>query len=236
MTTSVIKNIDRKIKSRTYYYKENMPNFKYIRIMAMIYLTFLLSATVVAYKVVLVGPFPEPGSTLIYTFSFFLSNVYTESYGKHLAKRLILESIFCGYLFALLLSGVNLLPSPAYWGDNASAYNQVLGHVFRFTNAGVIGYLISSFLNVHLAEKWKLKMNGRQFWWRSLLSSSISEGVATFIAGIITFFGMMPSKNIMILMGSALAFKLAYGVVAVFPASFLSFLLKKKEISLMNNN
>ena len=203
-------------------------NFRYIRIVAMVYITFLLAATVVAYRIVIIGPVPEPGSTLIYTFSFFLANVYAESYGKDLAKRLILESIFCGYIFALLLTAVNLFPAPDYW-DNTGAYDQVLGHVLRFTNAGVVGFLISSFLNIHLFTRWKYKMKGRSFWYRSLLASSISEGAATFISGIITFFGMMPTKQIIYLMSSALIFKLLYGLIAVWPASFLAFLLKKKE-------
>lgn len=207
-------------------------NYKYTRIIAMVYITFLLAATVVAYRVVIIGPFPEPGSTLIYTFSFFLMNVYTESYGKDLAKRLIVESIFCGYLFAILLSMVNLFPAPEYW-DNTGAYNQVLGHVLRFTNAGVVGYLISAVLNVYLFSRWQYKMKGRGFWFRSILASSISECAATFISGLITFIGMMPTKTILFLMASALAFKIIYGLIAVFPASFLAFLLKKKETNLV---
>jgi len=203
-------------------------NYKYIRIVAMIYITFLLAATVVAYRIVIIGPVPEPGSTLIYTFSFFLANVYTEAYGDKLAKKLIIESIFCGYLFATLLTVVNLLPSPDYW-DNTGAYNQVLGHVLRFTNAGVIGFLISSFLNIHLFTIWKSKMNGRFFWFRSLLASSISEGAATFISGLITFFGMIPTTKIIFIMASALIFKIVYGLIAVWPATFLAFIIKKKE-------
>ena len=207
-------------------------NYKYTRIVAMVYITFLLAATVVAYRVVIIGPIPEPGSTLIYTFSFFLMNVYTECYGKDLAKRLIIESIFCGYLFAILLSMVNLFPAPEYW-DNTGAYNQVLGHVFRFTNAGVVGYLISAVINVHLFSRWQYKMKGKGFWFRSILASSISECAATFISGLITFIGMMPTKTIFFLMASALAFKIVYGLIAVFPASFLAFLLKKKETNLV---
>ena len=227
--TSISNNLERQIRLQNFfYYKDKTPNFKYIRIMAMVYLTFLLAATVVAYRVVTIGPFPEPGSTLIYTFSFFLSNVYTEAYGKRLAKKLILETICCGYLFAILLLWVDLFPSPAYW-DNTNAYKQVLGHVWRFTNAGVIGYLISHFLNIFLIDKWKHKMNGRLFMLRSILAASISEGAATFIAGLITFFGMMSSTNIILLMTNALAFKLIYGLIAVIPASFLAYLLKKKE-------
>lgn len=196
----------------------------------MIYITFLLAATVSAYRVVIIGPIPEPGSTLIYTFSFFLANVYAETYGKDLAKKLIIESIGCGYIFALLLTGINALPAPPYW-DNTNAYNQVLGHILRFTNAGVIGYLISAYLNIYLITQLKYKMNGRLFWFRSLCASSISEGVATFIAGLITFLGMIPTKNILSLMSSALAFKLLYGFIIVWPASFFAFILKKKELA-----
>lgn len=209
-------------------------HFKYVRIVAMIYVTLLSAATIVAYRVVLIGSIPEPGSTLIYTFSFFWANVFSEVYGANFAKKLIWESILCGYLFAILLSVVNLFPAPSYW-NNKDAYDQVIGHLLRFTNAGVIGYLISAFLNIYLITKWKFKMKGKLFWLRSLLASSISEGVATFFVGFVTFFGMVPSKNIFIVMGSALLFKIAYGFIAVWPASFIAFLLKRKEANVISN-
>ena len=224
----IFEKLETQIAAMDLSYNHSENNFKYMRILAMTYITFLLAATVVAYKIVIIGPVPEPGSTLIYTFSFFLANVFAELYGSKLTKKLIWESIFCGYLFALLLTGVNLLPVPSYW-DNSGAYNQVLGHILRFTNAGVIGYLISAFINVYLITKWKYKMNGKLFWLRSLLASSISEGAATFIAGVITFFGILPTKNIFLVMASALIFKIIYGFIAVWPASFLAFFLKKKE-------
>lgn len=210
--------------------RQKSSDFKYMRLLAMVYMTILLAATVVAYRVVIIGPVPEPGSTLIYTFSFFLANVYAEVYGPTLSRKLIWESIGCGYLFAMLLTAVNLLPAPSYW-DNQGAYNQVLGHVMRFTNAGVMGYLTSAFLNVYLVTQWKHKMKGRLFWLRSLLASSISEGVATLMTGMITFFGMMPTKNIVFLMLSALVFKIFYGFIAIWPASLLAFFLKKQEMA-----
>ena len=142
--------------------------FKYIQIMSMIYITLLLAATVVAYKIVIIGFIPEPGSTLIYTFSFFWANIFAEVYGLKRAKKLIWESIICGYLFAVLLTIINLLPSPGYW-DHQLAYDQILGHMLRFTNAGVIGYLISAFLNIFLLTKWKHMMNGSKFWLRSTI-------------------------------------------------------------------
>ena len=229
---SIIKIIEEQLVSRLN--ADQGSNFKYMRLMGMIYVTILLAATVLAYRIVLIGPIPEPGSTLIYTSSFYLANVFAEVYGPNASKKLIWESILCGYIFAFLLTGVNSLPAPTYW-DNTGAFDQVLGHVLRFTNAGVVGYLLSAFLNVYLITKWKFKMGGRSFWLRSLLASAISEATATFIAGFITFCGMMPVKNIIIIMTSALTFKLLYGFVAIVPASFLAFFFKKIEADVYVN-
>lgn len=72
-------------------------------------------------------------------------------------------------------------------------------------------------------------MSGRLFWLRSFFASTLSEFAATFIAGILTFVGMMPTGKILVLMGSAVIFKVIYGLIAVWPASFVAFFLKKKE-------
>lgn len=207
---------------------ENISNFKYMRILAMIYITFLMAATIMAYKLVNVWGFTEPGSTLIYTFTFFIGNVYAELYGPNYAKKLIWESIITGYIFAVLITIVNYLPSPLYW-DMHEEYMKVTGHVLRFTNAGVVGYLLSTFLNVYLLTKWKYQLKGKYFWVRSLLASSISEGVATFIAGLITFIGMIPTTKIFLVMTYAFIFKIGYGLFAVWPATFIAYLLKKQE-------
>jgi len=210
------------------------PEFKYMRLMALIYMTFLLAATVCAYKIVNIWFFPEPGSTLIYTFTFFLGSVFTEVYGARQARKLIWESVICGFIFAIMISIINHLPS-AYL-NNDQAFDKILGNVLRFTIAGTIGYLSSAFVNVYLLNKWKLKMHGKLFWARSLLSTTISEAVATFIAGVITFFGMMPLSSILYVMTNALIFKILYGLVAVWPASFMAFILKKKEGILTEQN
>tara|TARA_R110000868_G_scaffold65823_1_gene196492 strand:+ start:5533 stop:6261 length:729 start_codon:yes stop_codon:yes gene_type:complete len=214
--------------------KKSSTEFKYMNFLSMIYVTFLMAATVMAYKLVIIWGVTEPGSTLIYTFTFFLGNIYSELYGAENSKKLIWQSIACGYLFAILITIVNEFPSPEFW-NLKEQFNLVLGHVLRFTNSGVVGYLVSSFLNVYLIAKWKFKLKGRYFWFRSLMASSISEGMATFIAGFMTFFGMMPARNIMLVMLNALLFKLIYGLVAVWPASLIAYILKRKEHEITEN-
>ena len=216
----------------SYYIKEPLNKcdmtYKYMNLLSMIYMAFLMAATVMAYKVINVWGLTEPGSTLIYTFTFFLGNIYAELYGPKLAKKLIWESILTGYIFAFLISGVNSLPSPLYW-NLSNEFNLVIGHVLRFTNAGIVGYLLSAFLNIYLLTKWKYRLKGRYFWFRSLLASTMSEGVATFVAGIITFYGMMPIKNIFFIMLNAFLFKIIYGLIAVWPACFITYILKLRE-------
>ncbi|EHL31805.1 queuosine precursor transporter [Legionella drancourtii] len=207
---------------------DKQDNFKYMRLLSMIYVAFLMAATIMAYKLVDLWGITEPGSTLIYTFTFFLGNVYAELYGPNYAKKLIWESIVTGYIFALLITLVNSFPSPSYW-NMYEEFNKVIGHVLRFTNAGVIGYLLSAFLNIYLLTKWKYKLRGKYFWIRSLLASSISEGLATFVAGLITFIGMMPTTKILLVMTNAFFFKIGYGLIAVWPATFLAYFLKKNE-------
>jgi len=212
-----------------YPYNQSL-NFKYMNFLSMIYITFLMAATVMAYKVVNIRGVAEPGSTLIYTFTFFLGNIYAELYGSELAKKLIWESVITGYIFAILISIVNALPSPTYW-NLGKEFDLVIGHVLRFTTAGIIGYLSSAFLNIYLLIKWKDKLKGRYFWFRSLFATTISEGAATFIAGIITFIGMMPVKNILAVMLNAFLFKMIYGLIAVWPASFIAQILKSNEVN-----
>lgn len=224
---SFIENI--KIRSE---FVDKQDNFKYMRLLSMIYVAFLMAATIMAYKLVDLWGITEPGSTLIYTFTFFLGNVYAELYGPNYAKKLIWESIVTGYIFALLITLVNSFPSPSYW-NMYEEFNKVIGHVLRFTNAGVIGYLLSAFLNIYLLTKWKYKLRGKYFWARSLLASSISEGLATFVAGLITFIGMMPTTKILLVMTNAFLFKIGYGLIAVWPATFLAYLLKKNEKAIM---
>jgi len=208
---------------------ENHENsFKYMTFLSMIYVTFLMAATVMAYKIVNIWGVSEPGSTLIYTFTFFLGNIYSELYGLENAKKLIWQSIVSGYIFAILIAMVNAFPSPSYW-NLQSQFDLIFGHILRFTSSGVIGYLISSYCNVYLTVVWKYRLKGRYFWLRSLVASSISEGIATFVAGLLTFFGMMPTSSILLVMLNALLFKIIYGLFAIWPASFIAYVLKKKE-------
>lgn len=202
--------------------------YKYMRLVALIYVTFLLSATVSAYRIVQFGPLQLPGSTFFYAFSFFWANMYTEIYGAENSKKLIIEVLICGYVFALSLALINHFPTPSYW-NNKIVFDQALGHLLRFTVAGNIGYLLSAFSNVYFSSRLKFKVKSRYFWLRNLVASSLSEGVATFISGLLTFFGMLPTEKILVLMGDALLFKLALGFLAVWPASLGAFLLKKIE-------
>lgn len=207
---------------------------KYERIIAMIYLTLLLAATVSAYKIVNVGFFPEPGSTLIFTSSYFFGTLVAELYGPYIAKQLIFEAIICGLIFGILIFCIDYLPSANLYLNNSKEYHSVLGNTLRFTVSGTIGFILSSYINIHLVSKWRKLLNGKYYIIRSLGSTAIGELVATFLAGFLTFLGMMPIIKIVKLMGYAYLFKICYDLFAIWPIAFVVYLLKKKEINVYN--
>ena len=198
------------------------------RLIALCYLTVLLASTVCAYRMIKIGVIELPGSTFIYPLSFFLGNIFAEVYGAEQARRLISESIFCGIVFALFIFFVDQLPF-GHGLDRMNEFDHVLGHVLRFTLAGVTGYLVSAYLNVYILTRWKFKMRGRLFWIRSLFAASLSEGVATGISGSMTFLGILPGHFLFYVLSCALIFKVAYGFVAVWPAAWAACWLKKME-------
>jgi uncharacterized integral membrane protein (TIGR00697 family) len=188
---------------------------KYQRLISMIYITILMAATVSAYKIIYIFSIPEPGSTLIYTSSYFVGSLISELYGPDVAKKIILETVACGFLFALLVTFIDHLPTAAIFLDHSKDYHNMLGNTLRFTVSGCIGYVLSAYINVHLVSRWRILLNNRYFLIRSLAGSAIGELVATFVAGILTFLWMMPLNKILYLMTNAFLFKIGYDPMAL---------------------
>lgn len=209
--------------------------YKYLHVMYMLYITILVAGNVLAYKIVLIGSIPLRGSTLIYTITFFLTDVITEVYGYSAARKLIWTSLFCDFIFDSVITLVNFLPSPSWW-SHTHEYNQVIGHLMRFFIAGAMGYLTSAFLNAYLVSKLKIFMKGKHFWIRSLGATILSELTANFIACAISFLGIFSIVHIFTIVLSDASFKIVYDFVLICPTTLLAIILKKKEANIYDYN
>ena len=88
---------------------------KYLLLFAMLFMTLLLAGTAVARKIVEIGWFNLPASTVLLAFTYALGDVITEVYGYAIMRQLIWFCVICGWVFALVVQVAIHLPSPDYW-------------------------------------------------------------------------------------------------------------------------
>jgi len=133
--------------------------------------------------------------TLIFPFTFLLSDLITEVYGFKHARR----AIWCGFLFNALFiiygQIVIHMPSPDYPTNNKN-FDTLLATNIRIILASVISYLISEPLNSMIMAKLKIKMKGHYLGIRFVSSTIVASGTDSLIFGIIAFYGTMNNANL----------------------------------------
>ena len=191
-------------------------------------MTLLLAGTVVSNKLVNLEFLLQPASSFIYPISFLLFGIIAEVYGYEISKKLIWIIVICGYVFALSVETVLLLPSAEDW-QNGEAFQTVFGYLLRFTTAGTIGILTGLFINCYFIAKTKILIMGRYFWLRSVGAVVLGEAAHILINTFFTFLGRMPLENIFLLMANIYLFRVVCVMIFVIPAQIIVTLLKNKE-------
>lgn len=198
-----------------------------IQLLTMLFLTIMLGTYVLAYKMVSVGGYIISGGIFIFPINYAITDVVTEVYGLEQTKKLIKLAFICCLLFSLIIPFVAILPSPEGW-PYQPAYTHVLGNVFRFFIANTIGILTGITINGYLIAKWKILMQGKYFWLRSIGSSFVGELITSIIADIIAFLGTTSFFGMINIMLGILSVKLIYSILLALPISLFVTHLKLK--------
>lgn len=203
-------------------------NFKFILLLALLYLMVYLAADSVAYKMVAIGPALEPGPPFIFPFSYAIADIIAEVYGYRISRNLIWITLVCQFLFSLIVTTIIKLPSPSFWHTQQS-YDAVFGNIVRFVLAGTIATLSSSFINIYAITKWKILMKGNHFWLRSIGASAIGGFVLIAVIIIFGYTGTMGNKQALIMFLSIYLIELIYACLLAWPAWLVVGFLKIKE-------
>ncbi|MDO8954346.1 MAG: queuosine precursor transporter [Gammaproteobacteria bacterium] len=203
-------------------------NSRFILPISLFYLTAMLAADVVAYKFVGIDNIVISGATIIFPFTYLFGDVIAEVYGYNIAKKIIWLGLICEFIFALTIKGIIDLPYASF-ANYGNDFNLILGSMLRFTVGGIIGNIVSSFLNIYLISKWKILVNGRAFWLRSIVSTALSELVIIGFAVMIGFTSRMSIEMAFKMIAWAYILEIFYAFIFVWPAWWLSLYLKKAE-------
>ena len=89
-------------------------------IIAAVFVTSLITANVIAVKVVSLGSFLLPAAVFVFPLSYIFGDILTEVYGYDRARRVIWLGFGCNLIFVLFAWIGQVLPPAALWEDQAA--------------------------------------------------------------------------------------------------------------------
>ena len=184
-----------------------------------LFITCLITANVIAVKVISLGPFVLPAAISVFPLSYIFGDVLTEVYGYRLARRVIWLGFLCNLIFVFFVWLGQVLPAASFW-EGQEAYQRILGYTPRLLAASFLGYLVGEFANSFILARMKIMTQGRWLWSRTIGSTIIGQGFDTSIFITVAFIGTASFVPIMILyhwlaktLIEALATPLTYALV-----------------------
>lgn len=204
------------------------PNENYFTFLALLYLTIMVASTSVAYKPIEIGSITATASSLLFAFTFAISSIIAEVYGKERTLTLINQIIPCGLLFTIIITLMIHLPSPANW-HHQTDYSYVFGNSFRFAFFGTIGCWIAYRINTRLIEKWKILTSGKYAPFRIIGANTIGEFFLVLITTFGAFYPVFPFKDVVSMFLFAYLSKILFAFILSWPSAFVAVIIKRNN-------
>jgi queuosine precursor transporter len=196
-----------------------------------IFVGLLILSNIVAVKLFSIGTWAMlPAAVIIYIFTFPITDVIVEVYGKKEAQRTV-RAGFITQVFALIFISITIaLPAAPVFGEQAS-FETILNGSFRVVVASLISYMISQNLDVFVFGQLKAKHGQKKLWLRNNASTMTSQLIDTTIFIVIAFYGTMPLAVLGGLIFTQYVFKFLASVVLTPVVYLLVGFVKKQESS-----
>ncbi|HLH24927.1 MAG TPA: queuosine precursor transporter [Chloroflexota bacterium] len=159
-----------------------------------LFVTSLLTANIVAVKLVAVGGLVVPAGVVIFPLSYIFGDVLTEVYGYRQARRVIWLGFLCNLLMVVAIWLGGALPAASFW-DGQAAYDRILGFTPRLLAASFAAYLVGEFANSYVLARLKIATRGRWLWTRTIGSTLVGQGLDSAVFITLAFVGVMPGAD-----------------------------------------
>lgn len=171
----------------------------------------LVTANVVAAKIIGVGGGFVPAGVLAYSITFPLADVITEVWGRHKARVVINAGIITQALVWILVWAAIELPPAPFWEQQQGAYAAVLGQSNRIIVGSLVAYYASQHVDVWLFALLRRALRGRALWLRNNVSTIAAQTLDTVLFILVAFYGK-PGYPIGTMIGTQLLVKYAIAV------------------------
>ena len=178
-----------------------------------LFVTCLLTANVIAAKLVVVGGLTLTAGIVIFPISYVLGDVLTEVWGYAATRRVIWLGFACNALMVLAIWLGGELPAAPFWRGEL-AYQEILGHTPRILMASFVAYLIGEFANAFVLAKLKIATQGRWLWMRTIGSTVVGQALDSVVFVTLAFAGIVPAGALAGIVAGQWLVKVAYEAAA----------------------
>lgn len=204
----------------------------YDLVMAAFVAILLLSNIIGASKLAEVGPLTFGAGILFFPLGYVIGDVLTEVYGYARARRVIWTG-FAALVFMAVMSWVVLAMPPAadWWcqgtetlavkGDAGASsgalcqatYVSTFGNAWRLVVASIVAFWAGEFVNSFVLARMKIATGGKHLWMRTIGSTVVGQGVDSLIFYPIAFLGIWTTQQVVLVMVTNWAMKVAWEAV-----------------------
>lgn len=174
----------------------------------------LIAANVLETKILQVGFVTATAGMLVFPISYVVNDCIAEIWG-YKKTRLIIWIAFAMNFFVVGVAQLAvILPAASYW-EGAEHFNFVFGMTPRIVFASLCAFLAGSFMNAYIMSRMKLRSKGKHFSLRAIVSTIAGEGLDSLIFFPIAFGGIIPVKDLFVLMGLQALMKTGYEILVL---------------------
>ena len=193
-----------------------------------LFVTTLITANIMAVKLIEVGGLVLPAAIVIFPISYILGDVLTEVWGYRRARRVIWLGFACNLLAVAAIALGGALPAAGFW-DGEAAYDRILGAAPRILAASFLAYLVGEFANAYVMARMKVATKGRWLWSRTIGSTVIGQGLDSAVFMTVAFIGVIPAEALLGAVLTQWLVKTAYEALAT-PLTYAAVgFLKRRE-------
>ena len=204
-------------------------HFRYFDfVMAAFVAILLLSNLIGAAKLSTVAGFTFGAGILFFPVSYVIGDVLTEVYGYAHARRCIWAG-FAAMLFMAFMSFVVVAMPPAASWDGQAAYEAVFGLVPRIVFASMLAFWAGEFVNSFVLARMKIWTKGKALWSRTIGSTVFGQAVDSLIFYPVAFLGIWETRDVLLVMVTNWALKVAWEAVLTPLTYFVVGWLKARE-------
>jgi uncharacterized integral membrane protein (TIGR00697 family) len=186
------------------------------------YITAMIAADLLTYKMVAVFGKTVSFALFIFPLTYSIGDITAEVFGKKVAIRLVLITLFADFLIDTALSLISHSPSPGMLGDMSKSIADVFSPLQQVFWGNLAGIAIGSIVNVSLMSKLKRLYHSKYFLLRSIGSTFCGEIIYTIIAYSIWFVGRVSWHDIEVMIAVSMGFKIIFAAISAVPSFYIS--------------